>query len=309
MLKDDALLHKWVNNSLSPEELETFKSRPNYDSLERLRKETDKMFAPPFDEEAILQEVLETRKAPFSEKEQKGITHSLFIIAKYAAAAAVLLGVVWFVWPASTEVVLKLANAEKIEGYLPDESTFALNAGSTLRYDKETWNEDRTLNLEGEAYFKVKEGSKFTVKTKNGSVQVLGTQFNVWSRNGILEVKCKSGKVAVLSSGGVLLDELEFNDAVRVENQKITEEWRFIGQNEADWVAGITRFKKVPLKVVLEELERQFDVKILSEKVNVDEVISCNFQQNDLKLALMTALGPLDILFEMRGDKVVYLYK
>lgn len=309
MLKDDELLHKWVNNSLTPEELETFKARPSYESLKRLYDFTDQLSVPPFDEDAVLGDVLESNKRSGSDKQEKGIRRMLFRVAGFAAAAAVLLGVLWFMWPEGSMVKMKLGNGEKIEGFLPDESLFALNAGSTLSYDKKTWETDRTLKLDGEAYFEVKKGATFKVETKNGTVKVLGTQFNVRSREGRLEVKCKEGKVAVLSAAGVLLDELGMNDALRVEGGKTIEKWRFIGQQEKDWVNGNTSFKNVKVAVVLAELERQFDVKILSDKIDVNEVVSCNFQQEDLALALMTSLGALDILFEIRGDGVVYLYK
>ncbi|MFT5263176.1 MAG: transmembrane sensor [Polaribacter sp.] len=309
MLKDDELLHKWVNKSLSPEELETFKARPNYESLRRLYKLTDQMAVPEFDGESVLGDILETNKRRGSEKEEKGIRRSMFRLAGYAAASAVFLGVLWFMWPESSVVKMKLANGEKIEGFLPDESLFALNAGSTMSYDMATWATDRTLKLDGEAYFEVKKGATFKVETKNGTVKVLGTQFNVRSRKGSLEVKCKEGKVAVLSPEGVLLDELEMNDALRVKSGKVAKKWRFIGQQEKDWVSGNTSFKNVKLEVVLAELERQFDVKILSNKIDAKEVISCNFQQEDLNLALMTSLGALDILFEIRKDGTVYLYK
>jgi len=41
----------------------------------------------------------------------------------------------------------------------------------------------------------------------------------------------------------------------------------------------------------------------------VNEVVSCNFQQEDLEQALMTALGALDISFEVRENRTVFLYK
>ncbi len=309
MLKDDDLLHKWVNNSLSPEELEEFKARPNYESLKRLNEITDRMAVPEFPEEEVLATILKNKKGKAREKERKGIRRNLFRMATFAAAASVLLAVAWFMWPDSSVVRLKLANGEKIEGFLPDGSTFALNAGSTMGYDKEKWAKERTLKLYGEAYFDVKKGSTFKVETRNGTVQVLGTQFNVRSRKRHLEVKCKEGKVAVLTPKGELLDELNMNDALRVEGDKVIDKWRFIGQQEKDWVSGNTSFKKVKVQVVLEELERQFDVKILSNKIDVNEVISCNFQQDDLKLALTTSLGALDILFEIRKDGTVYLFK
>jgi len=54
-----------------------------------------------------------------------------------------------------------------------------LNSKSTISFNKTDWKNNRQLTLDGEAYFKVEKGSTFTVNTNNGSVTVLGTQFNV----------------------------------------------------------------------------------------------------------------------------------
>ena len=47
-MKDDEILHKWVNGELSDEELKVFKLRPEYDSLVDLYKNTDNFLAPEF---------------------------------------------------------------------------------------------------------------------------------------------------------------------------------------------------------------------------------------------------------------------
>jgi transmembrane sensor len=41
------------------------------------------------------------------------------------------------------------------------------------------WSKERTLSLEGEAFFEVQKGSKFSVVTSDGIVEVLGTSFDV----------------------------------------------------------------------------------------------------------------------------------
>ena len=53
---------------------------------------------------------------------------------------------------------------------LPDGSEAILNANSKIEFNTTDWkNENRTLELDGEAYFKVKKGSLFTVKTSKGT--------------------------------------------------------------------------------------------------------------------------------------------
>ncbi len=91
---------------------------------------------------------------------------------------------------------------------LPDGSSVTLNAHSTLRVAGD-WQDQpvREVWLEGEAFFRVKKATghqpdrpeavpaKFIVHTKDLDVEVLGTQFNVSTRQDQTEVVLQSGKV------------------------------------------------------------------------------------------------------------------
>ena len=304
-MKNDEILHKWVNGTLNAKELEEFKLRPEYDSLVELYKNTDHLSAPKWEGDPVLAEILKIEKKELWPVDT-GKRRFLSSWMKYAAAASVLLLATWFFWPKAGMVVYELAKGERKEGVLPDQSMFALNEESTLSYDAGNWKEDRSLKLNGEAFFSVSPGSKFTVKTPNGSIQVLGTQFNVRSEKGVLEVKCQSGKVAVLSTEGQVLDELNPNDAVRIVNNKTTDKWQLQSGDKASWKSGISSFKKVRLEIVLEELEKQYAVDIDAGAVDVNEILSCNFQHTDLEMALKTTLTPLGIKYNIeKGNKII----
>lgn len=77
---------------------------------------------------------------------------------------------------------------------LPDHSRVVLSANSSVSYSSYFWN--RKLKLQGEAYFEVKRGEKFIVRTDEGSVSVLGTRFMVSQKNNQLDVSCYEGQVA-----------------------------------------------------------------------------------------------------------------
>ena len=87
--------------------------------------------------------------------------------------------------------------AEHTEVYLPDSSQVILNAESKISFNKKTWDENRNVTLEGEAFFKVAKGKRFTVATESGIITVLGTQFNVENRKNFFEVTCYEGLVSV----------------------------------------------------------------------------------------------------------------
>lgn len=64
---------------------------------------------------------------------------------------------------------------------LPDGSRIWLNAASKLRYPTQFTGKERTVELDGEAYFEIAPNKQqpFIVKVKGMQVEVLGTHFNV----------------------------------------------------------------------------------------------------------------------------------
>ena len=68
-----------------------------------------------------------------------------------------------------------------------------LNELSQLEYNASKWDENRSLELKGEAFFDVEKGKRFDVTTEFGNVSVLGTEFNVLSRDSIFKVSCYEG--------------------------------------------------------------------------------------------------------------------
>jgi len=302
---NDELLHKWVNGTITKEELEVFKLRPEFKSLQEIKKQTDQWDAPTFDEEAMLTQILNQEKPTAAPQEGKRILLANWM--KYAAAAVLLLLAGWFFFPSQSPTNYVAEIGQKIDGTLPDGSTFVLNAKSNLNFLGKNWTDERTLNLDGEAFFKVKKGSTFTVKTSTGSVQVLGTKFNVRSRNASLDVICTEGKVAVISTNGNILQELNPMDAVRINNNTITENWKITSSEKDGWQNGLFSFKKVPLSEVLEELERQFEIKIDSKNIDTQTIVTCNFQNKNLELALKTTLAQVNVDFEIKDNSTVIL--
>lgn len=310
---NDELLHKWVNNTITSEELAVFKTRPEYDSLVALHQRTSDLAAPSFDQEAMLKNILTQSKnkksipsePTIASKEKK--VFSLWV--KYAAVACILLSVGFFLWPKGQMVTHEVTKNQQLEGTLPGQSEFILNADSKLTYDSKRWDNNRSLDLMGEAFFKVKKGSTFTVNTSAGKVEVLGTQFNVKSRLGSFEVSCTEGKVAVNFKNKTKQEILTQGQSVRINQSGAIERMVNEAENAKSWIAGIIRLKDVYLKEVVEELERQFDVTIELEGIDTKERISCNFQNENLEMALKTATAPLNLTFEIISENKVVLKK
>src|SRR5690606_11407060 len=114
---------------------------------------------------------------------------------------------------------------------LPDDSKVWLNAASSLKFPSAFSGDVRTVELNGEAYFKVAKNKQkpFIVKSKWGEIEVLGTGFNVMAyddenamKTTLLEgaVKImgkrilKPGEQAVLDGQKVRVSEVDVSEVV-----------------------------------------------------------------------------------------------
>ena len=98
-----------------------------------------------------------------------------------AAGFVLLIGFGWMFYfyqrPVRTLIVSTNIQTQCIQ--LPDGSKVTLNRHSQLSYP-ETFNKERIVKLNGEAYFEVnKTGHPFTVSTQGMQIEVLGTTFNI----------------------------------------------------------------------------------------------------------------------------------
>jgi len=175
-----------------------------------------------------------------------------------AAIAAVLVAAVMIYSPNEiVDVNAGFASIEQCE--LPDGSIVHLNASSKLKYDAKAWEEERKVWLVGEGEFEVEKGSKFTVVSESGEVTVLGTSFNVYDRNGVYEVSCMTGKVAV---------ENELNKEIIIPGEQVVEndagrliKKAFVGK-PAGWLDGEYYFDEVDAVRVFTILESTYGIEI-----------------------------------------------
>ena len=220
-----------------------------------------------------------------------------------ASVAAVVLVGLYFLIP-NQSVTLSTQMGEQKAFTLPDNSVVTLNANSSITYNKKSWEDARELSLEGEAFFEVEPGSDFEVNTQKGSITVVGTSFNVSVRNETLAVACFEGKVAVTSKTNEqeLLEERM--QATIDENSDRLDIGSFDPNQTATWRIGEFYFNESNLGSVIEELERQFKIKV---NVAVDikyRTYSGYFNNQSLVEALQLVLTPMGLKYEMDGNQV-----
>ena len=188
---------------------------------------------------------------------------------------------------------------------LLDGSEVILSAKSEIKYNKKDWESNRELYLDGEAFFKVKKGSKFIVKTNNGDVSVLGTEFNVNSNNDLFEVICYTGKVKVTNNNKTHI----LTPSLGVRNIKNNTISLKINENKPSWVIGERTYKSIPLKFVISDLEKQFKVKFDKTKINEDSLFTGSFNNKNKQLAFTTVFKAMNISFKESNNIIILVKK
>jgi ferric-dicitrate binding protein FerR (iron transport regulator) len=151
---------------------------------------------------------------------------------------------------------------EHLSYILPDKSTVEMNAESRMEYHPLWWRFNRKINFEGEGFFEVEKGKEFAVVSEIGRIVVLGTSFNIYSRDSEYKVSCFTGKVKVISfrkAEAVLSPEYEAS--VDLDGNIIMYREVSAGVSHA-WVNNMFNFTSRPLAMVFNEIGRQYDVKI-----------------------------------------------
>ncbi|HEX2968641.1 MAG TPA: FecR domain-containing protein [Bacteroidales bacterium] len=189
------------------------------------------------------------------------------------------------------------------EYILPDGSDINLNAGSRISFRKKGFNEKRDVILTGEAFFSVNRPGQFKVITKNGTISVLGTTFNVYSRDNSLKVTCYTGKV-MISAGKQNVTLFPGEDAELANGAlKVLKESR--KGSVSGWINGDFYFENSPLNDVFAEVERQFDVKFVTN-IREDKLFyTGGFTNNNLNEALESICIPMKLNYKIDTNKEI----
>jgi transmembrane sensor len=201
-------------------------------------------------------------------------------------------------------VEAKTLLAEKTTISLPDLSQVTLNADSKITYNEDSWPTNRSLNLKGEAYFKVAKGKTFDVITNSGIVTVVGTEFNVKARHDYFEVMCYEGIVKVTSD--TITRQLLAGDTYRILNKKFSEDKT--RDLAPQWTNNRSRFKAIPFAEVVEELQRQYNIKIAFKHTDTTRLFSGGFVHNNLENALLSITKPMNLTFEISSPNQVLIH-
>lgn len=296
MSEQETLYARWLSGDLSAEELEQLKASGELAELEAIVHTLEQSKLPGYDADQAYAAFKNNQPA---KKEAKVRRLSIGWMAGIAAGFLLLLATFFWLYSRPTQLMAApMANASTT---LPDGSNVLVNDGSSITYQSATWEKERVVELEGEAFFQVETGMPFEVQTKNGRVRVLGTQFNVRAWGDRLYVECYEGSVEVISktqdrileaSESVLSIQGDLQPKVSINHQGPT------------WASkdGHSRFFNAPFVDVFAELERQYGVTVDAPELS-GRSFPGQFAHNDLDVALQEICKPFNLTYIISPDQ------
>ncbi|UJH67369.1 FecR family protein [Allomuricauda sp. SCSIO 65647] len=291
--KDDTIMARWLSGELTEAERAEFEASSEYEEYQRLAMGLKAFQKPDFDKEALRER---TWREIGNQKPVNVIRlRPLYYTVGIAASILVLFGLFF------SKVTYSTATGEKITVSLPDGTEIDLNAQSTLSHKRFFWMENKVVNLNGEGFFKVTKGDDFSVNTESGTIDVLGTEFNVKARPSSFELYCYEGRVRYENEPEQQEAYLNAGDVVQLKG-KILLAFKHEDTRPA-WQSGMSRFSNTELLIVMKELGMYYDISFDFTPDMIQGHFTGNFVHDNLEIALKSVFVPMGIEYELSKDK------
>jgi transmembrane sensor len=238
-------------------------------------------------------------------------------ILRIAAIVIIALGAGWFghFLYSSATFSSKQAEMKQVEAlrgqvkeiFLADGTQVWLNSGSILSFPTVFTSDNREIQLSGEAFFEVtaNEEKPFFVKTRNHTVKVTGTRFNIceYPESNIIETTLEKGKVKIIT-GNFIKDLMPGEQSsFNTETAKIR-----IGQVDmqvyTSWINGIHEFNNESVSRIFKIIERWWDVEINypEEKLNKERITGVLRRHKTLEQNLELIKQVITVKYSIKGD-------
>lgn len=230
----------------------------------------------------------------FTDRIKKNAQKKLFVnITQYAAIALVLIAsTIWvtlYLSGSNSEAIMNtlyVPSGQRAQITLQDGTEVWLNAHSTLKYPSRFSKKNRKVEITGEAFFDVAKDKHrpFIVSSHEVEMEVLGTQFNVYSYPDAdyIQTELIEGSLRVYrkddENESITLKPNE-QVVIRGDNMVVND---IINPDHILWKNGIYSFNNERLIVIIEKLQLYYDVKIVVEDPEIFDVrYTGKFRQRD----------------------------
>lgn len=361
--KSKELLSKFKEGNLSPSENSELASILRAgDRNDELRKDMEEIWAgEEYPDAAVPLERIHVQlrkklgQPDLSESSQRNTSPFAFIkpFLKYAALIVFTAGFTWIGRDVmyrrevkqseahrvvNTEIFVPYGSKSKI--ILPDGSTVSLNSGSYLRYPSSFDSVNRSVFIQGEAFFDIRKDPRnpFIVKTADIMIKVLGTRFNVksYSDEKTVETTLVSGSIEIYKNDSSWSDRKRIlvlkpnqqaiyekqtgNIAVNEKNEKAGDKVirpirTFLVQKKDDldpfiaWKDNRMIFRDESFSELSKKMERWYNVEIEIHSEDMSEALfSGIFEKETVEQALNALKIATPFEYKMNKNKII-IYK
>jgi transmembrane sensor len=197
----------------------------------------------------------------------------------------------------------------KFQLNLADGSKVWLNSASSLRFPVFFAGDTREVELKGEAYFEVSknEHKKFSVRSGNQTVEVLGTHFNINAysdepsitttliEGAVRVIELNSKKSQILKPG----EQSKVDRDIRIQRKDI--------QAELAWKDGYFYFENASIETVMRQLGRWYGITARYESELPEHHFEGAIATNLTLLEVLEILQKSNIHFRLEGKEVVVM--
>lgn len=211
----------------------------------------------------------------------------------------------------SSTIAISTGRGEQKQVLLADGSEVTLNSETTIRFSRDFGKRGREVELVGEAFFSVAHhATPFFVRTKNGVVEDLSTEFSVesWPGEKQTEVVVEKGKVILrhgMSPKGKKV-VVAAGEMSRVVDGVVLPPAKADLQMKLAWLNGAMIFHNTPLREVIAELGRKYPFSFeVPDRSLLSRKLTASFKREPFDEILKAIVISLDMRYERKGDTII----
>ncbi len=231
-----------------------------------------------------------------------------------AAGVAAIAAVVLLLLPSQDyEASYRTAIGQHREIVLPDDSVITLNTNSALsvRYS----DGERRVHLHrGEAHFDIAPAPErpFSVLAGSGTVRAVGTAFNVYLKNDVVEVTVTEGLVEVLPNVQQAVARERLGEGQRLEYRETIESVSTVAEEDIArqlaWQDGMLDFQGETLAEVIEEAGRYTSTRMIVADPDIEGLpVTGYFRAGDIDTLLELIESNERVTVRRIGPRLVHI--
>ncbi|MCW0481314.1 FecR family protein [Gaoshiqia sediminis] len=191
---------------------------------------------------------------------------------------------------------------------LADGTKVWLNDGTIFKYPEQFTASNRTVFVDGEAYFEVKSDLQhpFVVENPLMKTVVTGTQFNLhaYSADQFFETTLLEGKIHLEGQAGHI--ELDPGQQVQFDaTTNVIEKKEVKSTNAAAWIDGKLMIQNERLDLAVKKLSRWYNVEMVITEPQLKELeLTCTLENEKLDQCMNLIAQALPIRYQLTEEKI-----